>query len=450
MIIKGSSRGGSDADVNKLARHLLAKENETAVVLEMRAVAAQDVAGALLEMRSVTLGTRSRRALYHASLSLPAEEAFSLDNPLWMEAADTLEQHLGLNGHQRVVVGHQKKGRRHIHVIWCRANPVTLRITSDSHNYRKHEAASRELESRWHSCPVIGVHSREANMPRPVAVATHQDWQAETRTGIHVSDVSAILKRAWFTTTTARAFRAACEANSLILAQGHRGIVVVDSAGTPHSLPRRLGVKANEVHRRLSVIPPMTLPTVEQVQAHILRHEKETTMHQKEQQYSIGSGRRRRQSNKSAAPHPDLPPEYWTALGYVVDVHPGWLAVKLSSTTTLIDAGDRITIHRVGEPTDEEILTMILSGRQRGWQSIRFFGGSEDYQRRARVIALKNGYTLDQISLECDENKPRQPVIEAPMPEHIRKRIVAPTGPDAVIPLPTPAPAPTPAQEFQS
>ncbi len=131
MIIKGSSRGGSQTDVDRLARHLVAHENEIAVVLE-GCGGPDDLARQLSEFRAVTLGTRSRRALYHASLSPPADEALPLDDPRWIEAVGTLERHLGLVGHQRVIVGHQKKSRRHVHVVWCRAHPETLKIASDS------------------------------------------------------------------------------------------------------------------------------------------------------------------------------------------------------------------------------------------------------------------------------------------------------------------------------
>lgn len=145
MVIKGSSRGASESDAAKLATHLMdRRENQIATVLEMRGIAAQDIAGALSEMRAVTIGTRSRRALMHCSLSLPADEAFDLNDPRWIEAADTLERHLGLVGHQRVIVGHSKQGRRHTHVVWCRADPLSLRIASDSHNRDRQSDADPE------------------------------------------------------------------------------------------------------------------------------------------------------------------------------------------------------------------------------------------------------------------------------------------------------------------
>lgn len=266
MIIKGSSRGDNKTDVERLARHLVARENESVVMLEGCDVPA-DLGLALSAMRATTLGTRSRRALYHSSLSLPADEAFGFDDPRWTEAVDTLQRHLGLDGHQRVLVGHQKKGRRHVHVVWCRAHPETLRIASDSHSYRKHEAASRELEQRWACSPVVGVHSRPEGTPRPVAAATHQDWQAQTRTGIQVADVAAALKSAWDSTTTGSEFAATVKQAGLHLAVGRRGTVVVDGVGTPHSIPRRLGLRAADVHRRLADLDTAILPTVGELKA---------------------------------------------------------------------------------------------------------------------------------------------------------------------------------------
>lgn len=78
MIIKGSSRGGSAADVDRLARHLLARENEVAEVVEIRGTVATHLAGALAEMREVSLGGRTRRPLYHGSINLDAAEAATM------------------------------------------------------------------------------------------------------------------------------------------------------------------------------------------------------------------------------------------------------------------------------------------------------------------------------------------------------------------------------------
>ena len=439
MVVKGSSRGSSAEDVARLARHLLARENETAIILEgCRAPA--DLAPTLAAMRAITLGTRSRRALYHASLSLSADEAFGLDDPRWIEAVDCLERHLGLVGHQRTVVGHSKKGRRHVHVVWCRAHSQTLRIANDSHSYRKHETASRELEARWQGAirPVVGVHTRPAGTPRPVAAATHRDWQAQERTGIAVADVAAILSAAWASKDSGRAFSAAIVANGIHLAIGRRGIVAIDGAGTPHSIGRRLGLRAAEIQRRLADIDPSSLPTVEACQRTIRTTNTGSMTMSTRRQSGCTAGRRKRFYSPLVTAHRD----HWTALGYVVEQSSqGWL-VRLSPTTTLIDAGDTLMLERQGEPTDDEIKLMITAAQGRGWDSIRFFGGSESYQRRARELAIAAGYPASAIALECEESKPRPLAME--MPSHVRRKLApetnpapAPSAPDTTQPQPT-------------
>ena len=128
MIIKGSSRGGSRSDVIRLARHLLSAENESVAVVELRGVSATDLPGAIEEMRALSLATRSRRPIYHASISPDADEARRMAPRQWSEAVDELGRRLGLDGHQRAVVQHTKSGRTHVHVVWSRIDPATLRV----------------------------------------------------------------------------------------------------------------------------------------------------------------------------------------------------------------------------------------------------------------------------------------------------------------------------------
>ena len=143
------------------------------------------------------------------------------------------------------------------------------------------------------------------------------------------------------------------------------------------------------------------------------------------------AGRRKRFYSPVVSIHRD----YWTALGYAVDQsNQGWL-VRLSPTTTLIDAGDTLTLERQGEPTDDEIKLMIATAQARGWDSIRFFGGSEAYQRRARELAIEAGYPASAITLECEESP-----LAMEMPSHVRRKLApenlapAPSAPDTTQP----------------
>lgn len=108
--------------------------------------------------------------------------------------------------HQRVVVAHVKNGRGHVHVVFNRVQPVTLRAAKDSWSYRIHEQVARDLEQRFSLRPVTGVHTRPAGTPRPVALANHRDTQAAQRTGIPVQEVAAALRAAWADTGGGIAF----------------------------------------------------------------------------------------------------------------------------------------------------------------------------------------------------------------------------------------------------
>lgn len=385
-------------------------------------------------MRLVTMGTRVRHALYHASINIDRDEAPELGRARWLEAADELEQRLGMSGHQRAVVRHIKRGREHIHIVWCRVHPVTLRLVRDGQNYRKHEKCSRELEERWRLRPVIGAHTRCDGTPRPVAIATHGDWQAAERTGIPVKGVAAALQEAWVATTSGRDFAAIIAREGLTLARGRRGIVVVDEAGTPHSLPRRLQLRAVEVQRRLADIDEAALPTVDDIKAAIRRRTRGNTMNTPNMALGMGDARPRR--GRRPLDRARVTPDYWRQLGFAVDETADVLLIHLPGGTMLHDHGDRITLARQGEPTDQEIRIMVAAGKARGWESVRFFGGSAEFQRRARVEALRQGYRIGQVSLECEDGTP-PPLSAAPMPEHIKRRIMPPVEPTSPPPPPS-------------
>lgn len=439
MIIKGSSRGGSRTDAVRLARHLLADENEAVTVLELRGVSADNLPGAIEEMRALSLATRSRRPLYHSSLSPALDEARQLTTRQWVEAADELERYLGLQGHQRALVQHTKHGRRHVHVVWNRVDPVTLRISHDSQNYRKHEECARALERRWRHKPVLGAHTRPQGTRRPVAAMNHRDHQAEQRTGVLVADLVDVLKRRWQDSPNGHAFRMAVEAEGWCLASGRRGIGLVDQAGTPHSLARRLGLKAAEVRRKLRDLDPATLPTIADAKRPRPARSSPTMARMTA---STAKPRRRPIPGADTGTNAPISSDYWHRLGYETAIDGTILYVVLPDGGRLADHGDHLILDREGEPTDQDITAMVAAGKARGWDGIRFSGGSEAFQRRARLEALRQGYRLDQISLECEDGLPK-PASTMPMPDHIKRRLMPDPAPDR---LPAPPPSePTPA-----
>lgn len=383
MIIKGSARGQSASDVDKLARHLTAAENEAVRVLELKGIGAVSLPEALESMFALSLATRTRRALYHASISVTPDESRRMTPEQWTLAADALERHLGLAGHQRALVQHIKKGRIHLHVVWSRVHPDTLKVAHDGHTYAKHEACARALEQRWRLKPVIGAHSRPRGIERPRAAMSHQCWQAEVRTGVPVAEVAATLRRCWDSSPDGRSFAVAVHMAGLSLARGRRGIIAVDAAGTPHSLGRRLGLKAAAVRKKLADLDLGTLPSIEDIKAAPRRPSspRRNTMPKPTCPFAAAQVRRPR------TPPCPLDPDCWTALGYAVEPVAGCLLVTLSDSLTLEDRGDQMIFH--GAPTPDATAIMVAAARARGWQGIHFHGGDEAWQRAARLEAIK-------------------------------------------------------------
>ncbi len=138
MIIKGSARRQSAADVKRLAAHILdARGNEQVTVIELKGVATTSLPEALGDMHALSLSTRTRRGLYHASISVDPAESRRMAHGQWTLAADELERRLGLVGHQRALVRHIKKGRVHLHVVWSRVHPDTLKVAHDGPHLRQ-------------------------------------------------------------------------------------------------------------------------------------------------------------------------------------------------------------------------------------------------------------------------------------------------------------------------
>ena len=438
MIIKGSSRGQDRRDVRRLADHLLSGENESVEVVEISGVSAADLHGALTEMRMVAAGTRCRKCLYHASVNLDRAEVGTITPEHWIEAVDELARRLGMEGHQRVIIRHRKHGREHIHVVWNRVDPSTLKVASDSHNYRTQEETSRILEARWNLRPVVGAHTRPVDSLRPVAAATHADWQASERTGFKVADVADRIASAWRGSRTGTEFAAKLGTLDLQLASGRRGLVVIDAAGTPHSIGRRLGIKAAEVQRKLADIDPATVPSVEQAKAVVKRRGRRKAM---DEEKVLGI----------AAVAPNGAPtdwarveKWWREQGFEPERRVDGLWIR-ALDAWYRDLGDRIELHTGGgEPSDRQIAAMVAAGRARGWAKIRFYGGSEGFQRRARLEALRQGYRLQDISLECEDGVAGvAPPINEEMPDYLLKTlgIPDPNAPRPQRPPPRPRPA---------
>jgi hypothetical protein len=258
MIIKGKSRTQPSA----LAAHLSnAEKNEKVSLIEVKGTVADDLRGALIEMGAYGAGTRCTKPLYHAAIS-PAPP-HRLTDEQRSEAIDALEKKLGLEGHARVVVMHEKLGRQHIHIVWSRIDLDHMKAVSDSHNYRKHEEVSRDLERRFGHDRVQGAHAERDGSERPDRTPSRAELRQEERTGITGAQVKAEVTAAFQASDSPEAFRRALEDRGMMLAKGdRRDFVVVDRAGGIHSLARRIDrMKAAEFRTFMAPLDRESLPS---------------------------------------------------------------------------------------------------------------------------------------------------------------------------------------------
>jgi Relaxase/Mobilisation nuclease domain len=264
VVIKGGARSGAA----ELAAHLQRLDtNERAVVQELRGVAAQDLDGALLEMEAVSLGSRSRRHFYHVSINTRADEVMTPGQ--WMKAVNRLEKELKLTDQPRAVVFHVKEGRAHVHVVWSRIDLDSMTAISDSHNYRRHELVSRELEREFGHVRVQGAHIERDGGPRPDRTHSHAELQQADRHRLTPEQASQTLTEIWNRTDRGKAFAAAIAAEGWTLARGDkRDFVVLDPAGGVHSLSRRIeGAKAKDIRARMADLDATHLPSVAEAKA---------------------------------------------------------------------------------------------------------------------------------------------------------------------------------------
>lgn len=289
MIIKGTSRAGPLA----LAAHLgNAEKNERVSLLETRGTVADDLRGALVEMDAYALGTNCKKSLYHAALS--PEPPHRLTPEQRTEAIEALEKKLGLDGHARAVVMHEKYGREHIHIVWSRIDLDRMRSVSDSHNYRKHEEVARDLERRFGHERVQGAHAEREGVKRPDRTPSRAELRQEERTGIKGNDVKAEVTMLFRASDNAEAFKTALEDKGYVLARGdRRDFVVMDRAGGIHSLTRRIdGVKAAKLREFMSGLGQDSVRSAEEARTELQersgREQDAADTERKEKSYSRG------------------------------------------------------------------------------------------------------------------------------------------------------------------
>lgn len=259
MILKASQRGSAV----QLAHHLLKTENEHVELHEIRGFLSDNVVGALKEAQAVACGTKCKQFLFSVSLSPP--ETASVPVNVFEAAIEKLEEKTGLTGQPRVIIFHEKEGRRHCHAVWSRIDPETMTaVPLPFFKLKLRELAkSLYLEHGW-KMPT-GFMDTKARDPRNFDLA---EWQQAKRIGQDPKQLKAMVQECWAVSDSRAGFARALEERGLYLARGdRRSHVAVTYEGEVLSIARMTGRKTKEIRAKLG--DAADLRDVQETKAHI-------------------------------------------------------------------------------------------------------------------------------------------------------------------------------------
>ncbi len=244
MILKGSERGGS----KQLAAHLLkTQDNDHVEVYEVRGFLSNDLRGAMREAYAISKGTKCKKFLF--SLSLNPPETARVSDREFKAAIRAVEAKLGLENQPRIIVFHEKEGRRHAHCVWSRIDTERMRAINLPHFKLKLRDVSKKLfmEHGW-KMPCGLVDSRQ----RDPTNFTRAEWRQAKRNGHDPKALKAMFQECWAISDSGAAFAKALEERGYWLARGDRGgFVVADFRGEIYSVARYTGLRTKEVKAKL-------------------------------------------------------------------------------------------------------------------------------------------------------------------------------------------------------
>ncbi len=133
-----------------MALHLMnGGQNEHVTTHEIRGFVACDVMGALNEAYAQSKATKCRQFMYSLSLNPPQDKDVPIS--VFEDTLERVEKKLGLENQPRVVVFHEKHGRRHAHCVWSRIDIDEVKAINISHPKLKLNIIAKSLyiEHGW-------------------------------------------------------------------------------------------------------------------------------------------------------------------------------------------------------------------------------------------------------------------------------------------------------------
>ncbi|MBL4836659.1 MAG: hypothetical protein JKY34_03695, partial [Kordiimonadaceae bacterium] len=260
MILKASQRGGG----KQMGLHLLnTHDNEHVAVHQVRGFVSNDVVGAMKEAHAVSLGTRCKQFLFSVSLNPPQNENVGVD--VFESTIDQIEERNNLSGQPRVIVFHEKEGRRHAHAVWSRIDAETMTARELPFFKNRLQEISKELYREHDWKMPRGFVNKDERDPRNF---TLDQWQQAKRMDRNAGNLKGDIQDCWAISDNKVSFEAALKEKGFYLARGdRRGHVAVNAInGEVLSLSRYSGKKGKDLDARLG--KPETLPSINKTNDH--------------------------------------------------------------------------------------------------------------------------------------------------------------------------------------
>ena len=244
MILKASQRSGA----KQLGTHLLrTDENEHVELHEISGFMSETLQGAMNEAYALSKGTKCKQFLFSVSLSPPENESVRVE--VFEKAINDIEERLELKGQPRIIVFHEKEGRRHAHAVWSRIDSETMTAKHLPYFKTKLNSLAKQLylDNGW-AMPK-GFENPKLRDPTSF---TLNEWQQAKRVGLDPRELKSAVQDCWKRSDGASAFANALEERGLYLARGdRRGHVVLTLDGEPFALSRLIDGKTKEVNAKL-------------------------------------------------------------------------------------------------------------------------------------------------------------------------------------------------------
>ena len=244
MNINGSQRGGG----RQMGLHLLnTNTNDHVEVYEVSGFVADDVLGAFYEGHAISKATKCKQFMYSSSFNPPPDKTLSTEK--FIDAIDRTGKKLGLDGQPRVIVFHEKEGRRHAHCVWMRVDAEKMTAINMGNDHYKLKSMAKELfiENKWD----IPKGYIDYNLKDPYSF-TRAEWERAQKTGRKPKEIIEAIQDAWAISDNRASLEHALKERGFILARGNKGrLVTVDHYGEVYALARKTGLSKADIEKKL-------------------------------------------------------------------------------------------------------------------------------------------------------------------------------------------------------